>query len=206
YYSIKKKSIVFILLSSFILVGTSFIVLKNINPDIEKRTSKIENLEKSIDKEGYVQNSLITRAMIWTTAYNAFKAHPIIGIGSHSFRYQSKKYSTLHPLMYKLYVERATPHGTYFTIPPETGIVGLLSFLIMTFLIFRHSYSNIIISKNIEDKKISTILFFLLVYINFSMVITDAWLWGTSAILWGIVLGLNVLHSKKLLQKSKGLV
>ncbi|MDP2304102.1 MAG: O-antigen ligase family protein [Ignavibacteria bacterium] len=200
-FEIKKGKLVVFIGATVLLLTTGFVLVTGINPDVEQRATQFNESKSYITQEGDIDNSLVTRALIWHTALNAFKEHPILGIGSHSFSFQSHRYSTISPYLYKKYVKALTPHGTYFAVLPEIGIIGLIGFLLLAFFTLKYSYSNIKASENMEDKRISTILYFILVYINISMIITDAWLFGSGAVLWCIILGLNMLQKKSLLKE-----
>lgn len=202
-YEISRRKILAFLIFISLMGAGGYFLITEINPRIEQRATALKKNEIIIDQEGYIDNSVVTRALIWHTAYNAFKAHPFIGIGSHSFAFQSKSYSTITPFLYKKYVQGVTPHGTLFAILAEVGVIGLLGFLTLIILSLKHSFNNVRESFKPEDKKISVTLYFILVYITLSMVITDAWLFGSGAILWGLVLGMTALHKKQIQLNEK---
>lgn len=183
------KKIAIWVLSILFLVS----LLQIINPKVFSRISstKVESTEKAAGSITDI-NSLATRYFIWTTAYNVFLDNPIVGTGYHSFRFISDKYNNLDPYIYKLYVRDLTPHTTILALLADTGIVGFLgfvTFLILTLLFMKRNYD---LSITNEQKLFSFIIYWCAIYISISMIMTDAWLWGTLHVLWAVFLGISV--------------
>ncbi len=144
-------------------------------------------------------NSFITRALIWHTAYNAFSKHPVAGIGLYSFPFSSHLYYTIPESFYKAYVENLTPHVTFIAVITETGIIGFAGFVFLLFSILRIVYRNLNRVPKEEWVEISLIVNWSFVYIIISMFMTDAWLWGQQIMIMGFLLGfLMVLNKHKL--------
>jgi len=147
--------------------------------------------------------SFISRFFIWDTAFNAFFANPYTGIGIYSFPFLSIKYSTLDPILYKMFVELLPPHQTFIAILCETGIIGFLGFIIFISFIVYQTWKFTTKTRSDEEKIYATLLFWLIIYIVISMLMTDAWLWGDLFMIWSVVLALTIANnrigSKKLL-------
>lgn len=142
-------------------------------------------------------NSLVTRFFIWSTAKNAFLAHPINGIGLYSFPFVSKNYSSLPPFIYELFVKKLTPHETFIAVITETGIIGLIGFLYLLTQIL--AFANKMRLKNLQSPQsigLSGTIFWLNIYVILSMVITDAWLSANGIMLWGFIIGLTIANYK----------
>jgi O-antigen ligase len=183
----------------FILV-ILFLSVKSVNPSISERATQLtENKRKEIiDKEGTVASSLVSRLLVWQTCLNAIKEHPWIGIGVYAFPYSSKHYHTIPDFLYENYVEGLSPHSGFLGIITETGIVGFLGFLIFYFSALKYAFKSNKIAKSRTDRIITTCLNWSLIYISISLVMTDAWFWGSGIVLWGIILGLNISNRKNL--------
>ncbi len=137
--------------------------------------------------------SIATRFFIWEIAFNVFKANPIIGTGFHSFRFVSLEYSKLDPFLYSTFVYNLTPHTTILALLADTGLLGFTGFMVFMYLTIRFFHGNLDQSITQEQKIISFILFWCQIYIVISMIMTDAWLWGTLHMLWAVILGISVL-------------
>lgn len=168
-------------------------LLQIVNPKVFSRVSstKVESTEKAAGSITDI-NSLATRYFIWTTAYNVFLDNPIVGTGYHSFRFISNKYNDLDPYIYKLYVRDLTPHTTILALLADTGIIGFLGFITFLVLTLLFMKRNCDLSITNEQKLFSFISYWCAIYISISMIMTDAWLWGTLHVLWAILLGLSV--------------
>lgn len=75
-----------------------------------------------------------SRQFLWLTAFNIWKAHPVLGIGGGNFNYVAGQYTPTGGRWDKPeYQERnwsgTTVHSTYFQILSELGLVGIVSFL-----------------------------------------------------------------------------
>jgi O-antigen ligase len=139
----------------------------------------------------FALNSVVSRLLIWTTAWNGFLAHPIVGIGAFSFPFASVEYNMLPPVLLKNFVLGASPHVTYLAVLVETGIVGFIGFLIFLGTAIRTGHRLILRSADAKDRLVTTTLFVIQVYIAVSMTYTDAWLWGQCGMLWGLLVGLS---------------
>lgn len=202
YFNLNKRYLIIILLSSIFLVGGIYISLKTINPEISQRTEELaQSNQQILDEEGAATSSIISRIFIWSTAVNAFSHNPIFGVGIYAFPYISEKYNKLPQFIFEEYVEGRYPHIAFLAVLTETGIVGLIGFIILLFYIIRLSFESMSYSSNRNEKITTLLLNWAQVYIVISMFMTDAWLWDHGIILWGIVLGLNISNRKLL--KSK---
>ena len=201
-FEMKRSFLVVVLAASILLISSLVFVVTSINPEVSERAEETTKVEKSIDQSGKVQSSLLTRVMIWHTAYFAFLEHPVIGIGAYSFPFSSYQYYHLPRMIFEDFVEGRTPHVTFIAVAVETGLIGLFAFLFFLIASLKFSYDSIKRSKSFEDSSFSLLLFGPLVYITISMLMTDAWLWGQGMILWGILLGFNLWNRKRIFQKN----
>ena len=201
-----KKYKVIIIYSSIVIV---FLVISSIviinNPQILKRFSTITGNEKAFIVENNnvgVNSSIITRILIWMTAWNAFIHHPIIGIGAFAFPFSSQLYNQLPPVLFKLFVAKLGTHITFLSTLTETGIIGTLGFIFFVFASIRVGFKSVNLSKDRNEILISLIILTLQVYIFFSMFMTDSWLRGQCGMLWGFILGLSLANYKILSKKN----
>ena len=89
-----------LLLIVFFGIGLSAALI--FNPNTFGRLSEVGNAsEADVSESGLVKNSLVSRVFIWHTAYNAFIANPILGIGAYSFPFSSQYYYTIPKYFYK---------------------------------------------------------------------------------------------------------
>jgi len=197
FFRISRSSIakfVFIAVLGAVLL---YVIVLVINPGVASRTKQIGQFQTEAFVElGVIDNSLVTRLLIWHTAFQGFQAHPITGIGFYSFQFSSQLYKTISPLLYNRYVKSLTPHETFVAVLTETGLLGFIGFSVLLFGMYRIAVSNFSLCETENQKTYALVLFAGLVYIGCSMLITDAWLWGQGIVLWGLVLASVVSFSK----------
>jgi O-antigen ligase len=203
--SIDRKKLFLQLLLFLIVAIFIFSILSSIVPEIFSRINDVVSNKPSTTKNedmGLVSNSIISRLLIWYTALNAFFRHPIIGIGAYSFCLDSQFYRTIPMVLYKIWVKDLSPHITYLAALTETGIVGLIGFLIFLLSSLRMGFKSITHSKTYVQKYFSLGIFIVQIYICVSMGASDAWLWGQCGMLWSIVLGISVANYKIIMRSS----
>lgn len=200
---LSRRRVVFRILTMILFIGICVTLVLYVNPKVETRvTSIIDKKAAQFDEWGNTQNSLITRALIWSVAYNAFMEHPIIGIGLYSFPHTSSEYSNLPKFLYKKYVEGLSPHQTHVALLTETGIVGFIGFMILIVSIVRIAYKNMQNARDPESRFFSIMSMTALIYAIVSMFFTDAWLWGNCMGLFAIIVG-TVLSNKKIIDTNE---
>lgn len=121
---LKKNRFSFIF--SIIILSLSTYAFQNI--DNEKRIQKNYNILNLNSDESTNQ-----RLSFYSNAYDLIKQKPIIGFGLGSWKYESLKYRkiTEGSLLVPYYV-----HNDFLQITVETGIIGLIIYLIFLFQIF----------------------------------------------------------------------
>ena len=197
-FNISRRKLVGTFLTAIIFTFTLIIIMTNTNPEVFER---FEELGKSSTlnvktEADFSRNSLLSRILIWDTAWNAFKEHPIIGIGAFSFPFESIKYYTISKELFDEFVKGLSPHVTFFANLTETGILGFIGFLILLTSSLGMALKSIKLANSEDQKFYSLIIFSLQIYIFFSMFLSDAWLWGQCGMLWGIVLGISISNYK----------
>jgi len=201
-FHIKRNLVLIIFVATIILSLALIISTGQLGSKIENRFDlKSQTVVVDNDPNSLGENSLASRALIWHTAAMAFLEHPIIGIGSYSFRYTSGLYFKIPKSFYKLFVVNRTPHVTYIQVITETGIIGLLGFIFFIISIVRLLVKTLKYNHTEYDVERSLMIVWSLIYILFSMFMTESWLYGQYIMWFGILLGFLIINSR-LLQKN----
>ena len=159
---------------------------------------QVKTVELSDDNtESVGENSFVSRLMIWHTAISAYAEHPYIGIGAYSFRHSSQLYYKIPKEFYKEFVKKKTPHVTYLQVLTETGIIGFIGFMIFIYAVIRYSLKTLKVGTSLQATQVKLMIIWSLVYIIFSMMMTESWLYGQYIIWLGILLGMLVNFRKK---------
>jgi O-antigen ligase len=192
----RKRLIVMIIAGSLVVAGVNAIVV-SMNPRLEKRATELtKEPEYGIDEWGGVENSLVTRLLIWDTALNAFSAHPFVGIGVYGFPYSSKLYYKIPTLLYQRYVKDLSPHQTHLAVLSETGLIGALGFVVFLLAVLRCTFHMLRRASGIREMRYAFVAAVGVVYSLVSMLFTDAWLWGQGIVLLGSILGVMLANRK----------
>lgn len=108
-----KKTVV-ILLGASLFVGTIFAAV----PELNKRVSTITDLRMSSNYE---------RLLLWTSGYNMFRDHPVLGIGFAEF---APQYKTKYILPEAKYRNLTHAHNNIIQMLAECGIIGVIAWFI----------------------------------------------------------------------------
>ncbi len=162
-----------------------------LNPSVGSRAADITDPNTQETAEGIIiRNTLLTRLIIWDTAFQAFLAHPWIGIGMYGFIDASYEYCRVPTLLYELYVRGNSAHITYLGVAAEAGLVGLTAFLFLIVSIVRLAARTVRRASGLQELRYATVGFAVMIYCTLSMVLTDSWIYGQGIVLFGIIVGL----------------
>lgn len=192
---VKRKTITIISVVLIVLMGAAILgagVNVGQRLDVANQTVTLTD-----DPESVGTNSFVSRVMIWHTAVFSFLEHPVIGIGAYSFKHTSQFFYVIPKGFYKLWVEGRTPHITYLQVLTETGILGLVFFLVFIGAVIKLLLMTIRMPMNEKDNVVRLMTAWSLIYIMFSMMMTESWLYGPYIVWFGIMLGFLVKINKK---------
>lgn len=201
----KKSVLLKYFLAAALCLTVIFIFITSFQPETAQRFSELSsgNAINLVDEKSFGQSSIITRVLIWYTALNAIKAHPIIGIGAYSFPFESFYYNTLPSDLFKLFVNGLTPHITYLAVLTETGIIGLVGFLLFLISTIAMPLRAFFNARAENQKYFSFGILLVQIYIACSMFVSDAWLWGQCGMLWSLVLGISLANYKIIVRSNR---
>jgi O-antigen ligase len=193
-FHFRRTRLIVTAFSSVILVIGSYALMNAMNPSIGLRaTETTDTSTNAINEGGRTTSSLVTRVLVWHTAYQAFQSHPIIGVGAYGFPMVSSQYYTIPKILYDAYVKDLTPHQTYVAVLAETGMVGLLGFGVL--LVALVAVVSRLLSRydgKARDKlRLAVVWSFC--YCLVSMWTTDAWLYGRGIVLLSVLIGLMLM-------------
>ena len=199
-YRMNRKVIITIIMGFILISGSVFLVApKDLNVDVGKRLeAKTQKIKVTENPASVGDNSFFSRMLIWHTAINAFIKEPILGIGLYSFKHTSGKYYTIPKPFFKEYVEHRTPHVAYLEVLVESGIVGFIGFIIFLLSIHKLLIKSLRLVLKKEAIRQTVLILVSIVYISFSMIMTEAWLYGQYIVWFGIIVGLLISNNKML--------
>jgi len=180
-----------IILSSLFIIGLS-IGFGVLNIIAERFSDVTFDFFEPTDEGQFIQNSLEARALIWLTAFNAFQASPITGIGYQMFSIVSEQYNILPSILFEEFVEGLDPHNTMLAYLSETGIVGFCSYMAFISTIFVYSFKAIKISANGTERANSIILNVIVFFMILNSIYSGQYTIGQQAFFMFIFFGLSV--------------
>lgn len=134
--------------------------------------------------------SLSSRFVIWQSASEIIKDHPLNGIGPGLFQ----KYYLEYQVMFEPYLEWTTPqpHNIFLAFWLQTGLIGLVGFLWLLIRFFKTSFFCLMKNKdNCADKLLIIILMAAMIYILIhGLVDTTYWKNDLSIVFW-LIIALN---------------
>lgn len=148
YYMLKSKR--------NMVIGALFIIL--ISVVLVNNTKFMHRLDTIDDFDKYQSNT--ERILIWQSAWNMFKDHPILGVGLGQYA-ESYQKEYISPQAKEPNLEHA--HNNFMQMLAENGIVGFTGFIIMFGYIILKNFIDWLKTKNIYALMIisSTICLFL---------------------------------------------
>ena len=145
FFALVTIAVLFYFSNKFKVVGNKY-DLSNIN--------QIKNLNKEKDAKDFSKfekfsNTALNSHWIlhYKSAFEIFKENPIIGSGFKTFRTVCPK-----NVNSKKYLCASQPHNIYFELLSDTGIIGLLIFMLIfiyPILLFIKNYNNVNVSSKI---------------------------------------------------------
>ncbi|MCX6762755.1 MAG: O-antigen ligase family protein [Candidatus Moranbacteria bacterium] len=136
------------------------------------------------------RSSLASREMIWKSAGLMIENNPIFGIGPGNFQEKYLEYQKYFPPYLEWSVPQ--PHNIFLAFWLESGLVGLISFLILLFYFFRDN------KKAIQaNHEISILLLGIMIYILVhGLIDTTYWRNDLAVVFWAVVAA-NIYLEKK---------
>lgn len=178
-FSVNKKKFVFFL-GTLLVIGNLLFVFQYKNPKFQS----LANFDE--------RSSLASRIMIWQSAIKILKDNWLLGIGPGTFQKKYTEYQKFFPP----YLEWSAPqpHNIYLAFWLQSGLLGLLGFLLLVFSWLK----NIANLKSYEEKiliaPLAGVMFYFLIH---GLADTPYWKNDLAAIFWLIFfLGMNLFFLK----------
>lgn len=204
-YKVKLKYLITILLLGGLYIGSNFL---EIGHSLKKNESEhtTEDLGERIESMSNISTdaSNLERINRWTSAINMFKERPIVGFGpgTYAFEYAPYQDPDKRSVISTNFGDMGNAHSEYLGPLAETGLIGMLSVLLIVFMIF---YKSITLYYQIEDKQLKTIVLSLIIGLStyFAHGILNNYLdtdkasvpvWGFCA----IIMAIELYHKDKL--------
>lgn len=162
---LKNGLIVGLFLFYLLVTNVMVVNLEQVNwDDLQSRAYTLDHPFYSHGNIGWVWTSYAVNK--WT-AFSAFLAHPLLGIGPGQYNQYVEGLKAKGS--YPTYFPNYDPHSTYFGLLAETGILGMLSFLLVLgalYQMWRRMTVETDLEKGIQLGLAAIFIFFLLEGVN----------------------------------------
>ena len=162
-YKIKLKYLLLLFFIGLTYVSINFI---DISYSLQKNESEhaTEDLGERIESMSNISTdaSNVERINRWVSALRMFEEKPVVGFGpgTYAFEYAPYQDPSKKSIISTNFGDLGNAHSEYLGPLAETGFIGLLTVLIIVFVIF---YKSIKLYYRIEDKELKTIVLSLIV-------------------------------------------
>ena len=133
YNIIGRRHFFWILLGSIIIISLLFL-----SPTVQSRVSKIKD-DLLQYKQGNVNTSIGLRLHMWEIALSEIKKNPLIGMGTAGFIKSWEIYKKDPSLPFFIH---GNPHNSFLYMMVSFGILGLLSFCWLLFIMLRNGWKK----------------------------------------------------------------
>lgn len=184
----QKKKVVFCLLTSLVILLVICVLFNQ---------TTNQKLQSFLD---FSYPSLKSRLVIWQSAWEIIKDHPLVGIGPGMFQ----KYYLDYQEKFKPYLEWAVPqpHNIFLAFWLQTGLLGFFGFLWLIAVFFRQTRRSQI--PNTKYQILNTILvasmFYILIH---GLVDTPYWKNDLAVVFW-LIIALSYKASHLFVQRKGG--
>jgi O-antigen ligase len=138
-----------------------------------------------------LQNSLFSRVLIWTTAWEAFRQNPVNGIGIDMFPYASFLYFKIPYQLFEVYVKALDPHHLFLAFLCETGVIGAAAFLLLLLWNLRLCQRSFILSKSPGEQRLALALWCAHFLVFVSSFYAGSWFYGQNGFQFILLLAMS---------------
>lgn len=181
-YKIKVKTIIYILLSLFIIYFLAYKLSTTFQVRIENAKNDMINLKK-----GNYNSSIGIRVAYWIVTWDILKENPLFGVGIGDYKEAIKKTLSKSKFNYlqniKQFMVSNHLHNQFLMILVQLGILGLLLTLYIFYCCFKLFFK-------IQNEEHKTILLLFLVIFILSCFTEPLWNKRFSLFLWILIIGI----------------
>ena len=129
-----------LMVKSILFVALASALLWQFSPDFQQRIERSAAVFQG-DSAG-LDFALADRLPIWETAWKMFKSHPINGVGPRAFRKAYPEYASGDDVWIENNTRGLHAHHWFLELLAETGLLGLLLFTAMAFILIQMMLKN----------------------------------------------------------------
>jgi len=143
------------------------------------------------------KGTIALRLILWKTAIRTFLDNPITGIGIGNFRLVHNIYPELRVMPLYRWVTGMSAHNVLLHYLAETGIVGCLALVTLSWKGLRNSYKGFMQKLTYKNNQVAASLFIAMVVFCVTILFMRAWTWGQGGYVMAILFGLLAAVGEK---------
>ncbi len=151
----------------------------------------IDRVREMIESLARPKGTIALRLVLWKAAIKGFLTSPIVGIGIGNYIFIENIVPAVKTAPVWYYIRRMSSHNVLLQYLCETGVLGTLALLSVTFVSLKMGYRNFKRKLKPEDTQVSAALFMVIIVFAHSILYMRAWTWGQEGYLMAIIMGLN---------------
>ena len=151
----------------------------------------IDRVHEMVESLARPKGTIALRLVLWDAAFRGFLSHPLTGIGIGNYVYIENIIPSVKTAPVWYYIRGMSSHNVVLQYLCETGLLGTLALLMLTFLNLRMAYRNFKRKMSPEETQVSAALFMVIIVFAHSILYMRAWTWGQEGFLMAIIFGLN---------------
>lgn len=160
---------------------------------------RVEELVASI---GNPQGTIYLRLVLWTAAVKAWLTSPLVGIGIGNFNLVDQIVPSIKTAPVWYYIRGMSAHNVVLHYLAETGIIGVVALLLLTFTGLRQGLRVFREKLSQADTQVSAAVMIAMVVFAMSIFFMRAWTWAQEGNILAMIFGMTAawyyqLRSKK---------
>jgi len=159
-----------------------------------------DRVNEMLDSLASPKGTIALRLVLWEAAIKGFFTSPLVGIGIGNYVYIDQLVPEIKTAPVWYYIRGMSAHNVVLQYLCETGIIGTLALLSVTWLNLMYAYRNFKLKMTAENTQVSAALFIVIIVFCHSILYMRAWTWGQEGYLMTVIFGLNAAwyyHNRK---------
>ena len=150
-----------------------------------------DRVKEMLESLAHPKGTIALRLVLWDAAIKGFLTSPLVGIGIGNYVYIDQLVPEVKTAPVWYYIRGMSSHNVLLQYLCETGVLGTLALLSITWLNLKYAWRNYKLKMSPENTQVSVALFIVIIVFSHSILYMRAWTWGQEGYLMTIIFGLN---------------
>ena len=151
----------------------------------------LDRIREMLESLARPKGTIALRLVLWDAAFKGFLSSPLVGIGIGNYIFIENIVPSVKTAPVWYYIRGMSSHNVLLQYLCETGLLGTLALLTVTFINLRMAYRNFKKKMSLENTQVSAALLMVVIVFAHSILYMRAWTWGQEGYLMAVLFGLN---------------